>query len=443
MAIAPADLDPAALPRRFRGYDPGQVERLLAGLRAGYEATRAERASLAKRLATLEARADEMAGLERDLRATLLEAQRAVVARRRQAEAEAEALVARARAAAAEATAGLDEERERAAAEIERLYELDREFRAAARQLVEEALAQLGSVADDEPLALRAPEAPVPPATVAEPEEAEPLAEEASAPPAPPPASDLRAAVAPPSIDDDTLPFSPIVEPLELEPPPEFPEPRRAAPAPQPEPELAPLEPVAAPEAPVAPEPAEARPSARRRWRAYLVSLGILLVGAGIAIGIWQLADGSAASPADVVTAASDQPTASSATTTPAAPASETTAPAATTAGAAAPTGEATTDGEPAEPPPAEPPLARLALRSQGGDAWVQVRAGSAGGELLFEGFLYDGEARRFSKRRLWVRIGDPTHLVVWLNGKRVRNLPAGTANVAVTAAGVRTLSLG
>jgi cytoskeleton protein RodZ len=86
--------------------------------------------------------------------------------------------------------------------------------------------------------------------------------------------------------------------------------------------------------------------------------------------------------------------------------------------------------------------LAKLELTATGGDCWVQVRKGSAGGELLYEGTLQQGQAQRFLKwKRLWLQLGAPVYLSAKLNGHHVGNFPSRPAIIVVTAKGVRTVS--
>jgi cytoskeletal protein RodZ len=86
--------------------------------------------------------------------------------------------------------------------------------------------------------------------------------------------------------------------------------------------------------------------------------------------------------------------------------------------------------------------LARLVLNAVGGDSWLRVRAGSANGELLYEGTLQQGQTQRFSKwKRLWIELGAPASLEAKLNGHRVKNFPTGPSIVVVTARGVRVVS--
>lgn len=99
-----------------------------------------------------------------------------------------------------------------------------------------------------------------------------------------------------------------------------------------------------------------------------------------------------------------------------------------------------TAETTPTEPATA-PRLARLVLTAARGDCWVQVRAGSVSGRLLFEGTLEQGQAKRFTRKRLWLEVGAPSNLNVRLNGRRAQSFPQGPAIVVVTARGVRTVS--
>jgi cytoskeleton protein RodZ len=88
-----------------------------------------------------------------------------------------------------------------------------------------------------------------------------------------------------------------------------------------------------------------------------------------------------------------------------------------------------------------KPKLAKLVLKATGGDCWVQVREGSARGELLYEGTLQQGQVQRFVKwRRLWLQLGAPAYLTPTLNGHAVKTFPDTAAIVVVTAKGVHTL---
>jgi cytoskeleton protein RodZ len=89
-----------------------------------------------------------------------------------------------------------------------------------------------------------------------------------------------------------------------------------------------------------------------------------------------------------------------------------------------------------------KPKLAKLVLTATDGDCWVQVRAKSARGALVYEGTLQQGQTQRFVKwRRLWVQLGAPAYLTGKLNGRRVEGFPTRSSVVVVTAKGVRVVS--
>lgn len=113
------------------------------------------------------------------------------------------------------------------------------------------------------------------------------------------------------------------------------------------------------------------------------------------------------------------------------------------------PSGEPATRKPPATPPPPSPVRPRrksgpttLVLTAARGSCWLSVRLGSEAGRRLHEGMLEEGGSLRFAGRRLWIRLGAPQNLSASVNGKPVR-LPADTANVVVTRAGVRTVEVG
>ena len=86
--------------------------------------------------------------------------------------------------------------------------------------------------------------------------------------------------------------------------------------------------------------------------------------------------------------------------------------------------------------PPAHHAAAALVL-SAIGPCWVEVRAASAVGQVLYTGVLEAGDARRYHRRTLWVRVGAPWNLVVRAGGHRL-SMPLSTAgNVLVTPAAV------
>ena len=94
------------------------------------------------------------------------------------------------------------------------------------------------------------------------------------------------------------------------------------------------------------------------------------------------------------------------------------------------------------EAAPAESQPAKLLLTAAHGRCWLHVNLGSGAGRYLYEGSLEQGQSLRFAGRRLWIRLGAPQNLEASLNGAPA-SLPDDTANVVVTAAGVRTVERG
>jgi hypothetical protein len=74
-----------------------------------------------------------------------------------------------------------------------------------------------------------------------------------------------------------------------------------------------------------------------------------------------------------------------------------------------------------AQTPPPVPVTAHVVLRATPGACWFEARRGSETGPLLAERTLASGETVRFSGRRIWLRLGDPTSAVLRLNAKPVR----------------------
>jgi cytoskeleton protein RodZ len=105
-------------------------------------------------------------------------------------------------------------------------------------------------------------------------------------------------------------------------------------------------------------------------------------------------------------------------------------------------TGETTPPPAPPTPPAtAQASLAKLVLSARDGDCWVQVRAGSVRGRLIYEGTLQQGQTQRFVRwKRLWLELGAPSNLAARLNGRSV-DFPQQPSVVIVTAKGLRTIS--
>jgi hypothetical protein len=60
-----------------------------------------------------------------------------------------------------------------------------------------------------------------------------------------------------------------------------------------------------------------------------------------------------------------------------------------------------------------------FAFKATRGDSWLQARAGTFGGRVLYEGKLLQGETVRLRSQRLWVRFGASSHLDLFVNGRR------------------------
>jgi cytoskeleton protein RodZ len=100
----------------------------------------------------------------------------------------------------------------------------------------------------------------------------------------------------------------------------------------------------------------------------------------------------------------------------------------------------AATKGETTERKPQRrgPPLARMIVTAPYGDSWMEVRASTGAGEVVYQGTVQRGQGplRFVRHRRLFVRIGRPGNLRLRLNG-RVRNLPTEPGSFIVTSRGV------
>jgi cytoskeleton protein RodZ len=84
--------------------------------------------------------------------------------------------------------------------------------------------------------------------------------------------------------------------------------------------------------------------------------------------------------------------------------------------------------------PRAEARRANLFVTAAHGDCWLEVHAGSAGGHLLYQGTLQQGQSQRFLARRLWVNASVPGNLSVKLNGELVSIGSRAAVVVLITA---------
>ena len=72
-------------------------------------------------------------------------------------------------------------------------------------------------------------------------------------------------------------------------------------------------------------------------------------------------------------------------------------------------------------------------------DTWVEIRSGSADGDVLYSGILPQGSAKRFRSTRLWASFGAASNLTARLNGKPL-HLPPGTYSALVGSRGLQPL---
>lgn len=75
---------------------------------------------------------------------------------------------------------------------------------------------------------------------------------------------------------------------------------------------------------------------------------------------------------------------------------------------------------------------AKLVVRAADGSSWMEVRAATPAGKLLYSGTLEQGQRKSFQGRALQLALAEPENVVVRVNGRRTK-LPAGTTFV-VTA---------
>jgi cytoskeleton protein RodZ len=120
-------------------------------------------------------------------------------------------------------------------------------------------------------------------------------------------------------------------------------------------------------------------------------------------------------------------------------PAAQPTTPAATPAAqpsATPPTTKKKAAAKPKTTPAVLP--SRAVLVAARGRVWLQVRAGSATGAVLFEGVLEQGKTLPVKLApQVWVRAGAPWNLQIRLGGHVLHGLPAQPGNVVVTRSGL------
>jgi hypothetical protein len=85
-----------------------------------------------------------------------------------------------------------------------------------------------------------------------------------------------------------------------------------------------------------------------------------------------------------------------------------------------------------AKPPP--PSTISLVLTASRGDCWVEARAGSATGAILYSGTLANGRSLRFSRPKVWLRLGAASNVDIEING-RPSTIPPGTVDLVLPVA--------
>lgn len=73
-----------------------------------------------------------------------------------------------------------------------------------------------------------------------------------------------------------------------------------------------------------------------------------------------------------------------------------------------------------------------LVVRATQGSSWMEVRAGSSSGRLLYSGTLEQGQRKEFEAQRLQLALAEPQNVLVRRNGNRI-DLPDGTAFVVTS----------
>jgi pyruvate/2-oxoglutarate dehydrogenase complex dihydrolipoamide acyltransferase (E2) component len=169
------------------------------------------------------------------------------------------------------------------------------------------------------------------------------------------------------------------------------------------------------------------------RGERIIFGIGALAIAAIVALIVLETTDRFETRDAPAAARPATTPAATTEAAAPA-PAPATTAPVTTTAPETT-TGEMTAASEPA---PRAASDVRLRL-SATADTWVEIRSGSADGDVLYSGILPQGTAKRFRSTQLWASFGAASNLTARLNGKPL-HLPPGTYSALVGARDLRRL---
>lgn len=101
-------------------------------------------------------------------------------------------------------------------------------------------------------------------------------------------------------------------------------------------------------------------------------------------------------------------------------------------------TGLAGTGSAPAETSAAVGASVEVRIATRKGPSRIEVRRGSQGGELLYEGTLEKGRAQVFTGREIWIVVEKPTNVAV--DGESLAGLAPGPVTVRVTADGLEAV---
>jgi cell division initiation protein len=156
-SVTPDEIRHVQLPRRLRGYDSAQVDRLLEELAADFAELLRERNEFRERADRQERELEEHREVQHLMREALVSAQRAADELKDRTEKECDELRASARAEAEETEARAKKEEERVESEVSRLKTQERELRASYRVLLHAALDRLEEEPPEEPEAPAGP----------------------------------------------------------------------------------------------------------------------------------------------------------------------------------------------------------------------------------------------------------------------------------------------
>jgi hypothetical protein len=86
--------------------------------------------------------------------------------------------------------------------------------------------------------------------------------------------------------------------------------------------------------------------------------------------------------------------------------------------------------------------VASLWVKASAGDSWLEVRAGSERGPVLYAGTLGRGQTVSFRRPRLWVRLGAASNVDVMADGRRPTRRLFGTLDAVITPGGFQQVPL-